>query len=160
MVWEISTAKNEMTNRTDLKATSVQRNDTGVVVALEAFCDRANGIVAFHGLVVDDKGNPSIQLANRSRNGRAVTVLKKINDDEPSTSNITVIDYSNNFLLFGLSNDDEGGRVYKTQLIGSQILSLPDTWRLMMQIKTSRGDITIKFPIFDDAIQQVIRSCA
>ena len=36
---------------------------------------------------------------------------------------------------------------------------LESAWRIMAQINTSKDPITIKIPVYDDNIQQLIKSC-
>lgn len=167
--WTIVRKLNEMTDRTDVAVESVQQNEEGVVAEVRGSC--RNGEVSFSGLVVDTKGKPSISIPGRTPfgndTGSGVSVLYRVNDAEPYNTFVPELEFSNKFQLAvfaspaGKSETVENTNRLLLSMLGVVriFLKAADTWRVMVELKTTAGPIIVKIPIFDGNIQELFQAC-
>jgi len=156
--WELSRTKNEMTDKIDVVAQSSQENDQGAVAKIKVYCVNQNEIVSL-ALIVDQSGNATIQIPG-SLSG-SIIATTRVNEESPQDIGITTNTFSNQFLIMTLLSGEKG-RELRQQTNVYNWGSVPDgtTWRYMVHITTSLGPILIKIPVYQDQIQQVIKSCA
>ena len=144
--WRVVSKKNEMTDRIDVSAISVQQNENGAVAEVTGYCDGA--YVAFSTLIVDTSGNPTVDLPqNLSLDG----IL-----GAPASTRLN--DYAPEFKIL-LRKGNFRNELVIARLAKSPPGQLSKTWRIYMQIETSRGPVLIKIPMYDKAVQEMISSC-
>jgi tetratricopeptide (TPR) repeat protein len=182
--WRLTRKKDEMTDKIDVRVSSLQKNEKGVVAEVEGSCEKSD--IVFSALVVDDNGKPTIQFPDReplamgNLKGFGVQTRYRINDDIPYDARVPELDYSNKFALAILSKPTNGveqtqygdarlnlfmnlmSAMPKTLMVagGSNIYpTFGSTWRIMVELKTSMGPIVVKIPMFDDNVQEMVQAC-
>jgi hypothetical protein len=119
--------------------------------------------------VDSDVGRGLAGQADLPAGSQGVKTRYRINDSEPFENIIPQLEYSNKFrvavlptrpALNEITADASIIQVLAFGLSGSSIIQrLTLTWRLMTEFQTSRGPILVKIPLYDDAVQEVIRTC-
>ncbi len=144
--WKVVSKKNEMTDRVDVSALSIQQNEDGAVAEVTGYCDGA--YVAFSALIVDSQGNPTLDLPQNLSLDEILGARASIrlNDHAPESKILLPKgNFRNELVIARLAKSPRG--------------PLSDTWRIYMQIDTSRGSVLVKIPIFNKAVQEMINSC-
>ena len=155
-LWRLLSKNNPMTDRTDVWVKSVQKNDDGVIADVKGYCEtnKELGDVTFSALIVDDQGQPSIELPQTPMlfGGSGTPASIRLNDNQPQT--VVLLprsNFRNELLVASLARSP--------QLYTSQKIPLSDIWRIFVQFDTSRQPMLIRIPMYDDAIQKMINSC-
>ncbi|MGY3690544.1 hypothetical protein ACVIGA_000624 [Bradyrhizobium sp. USDA 3240] len=166
--WTMTRTPNEMTDKVDVVVRSVQKNNQGLVIEVVGSCK--NGEVGFSGLIVDDEGKATVRLVGRTSFGNGlgsgVPALYRVNDKQPSNVLVPELEFVNKLQLVifaraaGKSETVETSARLVTALLGANIFVSPaETWRIMTELKTDRGSIIVKIPVFDPTIQALFQSC-
>jgi hypothetical protein len=167
--WEISRKMNEMTDRTDVKVSSIQKSEEGFVADVEGYCK--NGDIAFSVLIVGGDGKPTVNLVGRAALGdgtigRGVAALHRVNDNNPANVILPELEFNNKLELADFPNlsrkADGVEALRRTMLVvsGANIfLNRDDTWRVMAELKTTQGAIIVKIPLLDSSIQELFQTC-
>lgn len=173
--WELKQKKNELTDEVDITVTSVQKNDSGAVAQVTGICEKqsksARGLV-FTALLVDDDGNPTLGFPDQ-KNGKAVSALVRLNEDKAQERLLVAVDFNNSFPA-AIMFSQENAKIFAQEALGSQrgqaalfalqargiyLDSIEATWRVLVQIKTSRDPVLVRIPMFDRNIQKLVDSC-
>jgi hypothetical protein len=157
--WELESKKDPMTDRVAVTAISVQKNDFGVRAEVKGYCgtnEVRGGEVIFTALIVDDQGNPTVEIP-QTQNGPGLigtSASIRINENQPLTEILQPLaNFRNELLIASLA---------KVPQLTKDIQQIPlsDIWRIYVQFDTSRQRILIRIPIYDSAIQKMVSSCA
>ncbi|BBC01963.1 MULTISPECIES: hypothetical protein [Bradyrhizobium] len=169
-IWNITRTPNEMTDKVDIIVKSIQKNNQGLVVEVEGTCK--NGEVRFSGLVVGDDGKPNVNLVGRTAIGDGsigfgVPALYRVNDRQPSNVIIPELEFINKLQLVVFANPSRKSETFEDSvrlmgaLLGANVFArTSETWRIMTELKTDRGNVIVKIPIFDANIQALFQSCS
>jgi hypothetical protein len=167
--WNITRRPNEMTDKIDILVRSIQKNDQGLMVEIEGACK--NGEVRFSGLVVDEEGKANVKLVGRiavgdGSIGYGVPALYRVNDKQPSNVIIPELEFINKLQLVvfakpgGKSETVENNVRLMAALFGANVFAnRSETWRIMAELKTDRGNFIVKIPVYDANIQALFQSC-
>ena len=165
--WTYSESKDRMTGKVSGKAGSVQLNSSGAAASVEGVCDKQYD-VRFTVLITDKNGNPSISISNRDREGN-VRVRYKKNDTLTETI-LETEDYRNKFSTFFAVTEQRLDALKKDALfqiatLGGSIaiphLGVQDqTLGVLVEFKTSAGDLIVSIPTTHSAIQKLYSSCS
>jgi hypothetical protein len=168
--WKVARVKDDMMDRFNVTAVSMQTNGKGAFAHVEGSCEKM-GIV-FNALIVDEGGKPSVTVAGQAAlPGGAIGVKTRyrVNDAEPLENIIQQLEYSNKFRVVVLHTRLPANEAMAELMVlqslafglsGSNIVRpLEETWRVMTELTTSRGPILVKIPLYDDAVQEVIQTC-
>ena len=88
-----------------------------------------------------------------------------MNDAPPVNRIIPQLEFSNKFELVRLSEESKAGPLEDQLRLISNVMRIGVTlrpsmvWRVMVEFKTADGDIIIKIPMYDAAVQELIGSC-
>jgi TPR repeat protein len=127
--WTLSQKQNEMTDRVDVIAQSIQKNEQGAVVEVEGKC-LEKGLVVFTALVVDDHGKPTVTLPSYKRernrflwgNGEPqwgmLSGIRRINSNAAGSSIFTDEEFSNKFDILVLIDQPESSKNNNTSETG------------------------------------------
>jgi len=83
--------------------------------------------------------------------GAYIAGLKRINDDQAFSTHFHKDKFRNQLILSTLTVD-------KAKLEYED--SIETTWRILAQIETSRGQMTMKIPLFDENVVKLIAACS
>jgi hypothetical protein len=154
--WDISRTKNEMTDKIDVVAQSTQTNDQGVVARLKVFCATSME-VTIDAMIVDQNGNATVEFPKEFSRG-ALAATRRVNDGQPQDGYILSDTFSNQFVVMRLLLGDKG-QEKRQNTFDNWTVPYGTTWRYMIEITTNLGIMLIKIPVYQDQIQQVIKSC-
>lgn len=167
--WHLIKKKNEMTDAVDQYVLSDQIDEEvrgQVKMQCSSIADllklgsvspgapAAAKLMVLSVLVVDKAGNPTVKIPETRG---AITGLRRVNDNQPTSQVFQTRDFSNDLLLGTMAPASSEGKELGF-LIG-QYLNADTAWRLMFQIETSQGKLLIRIPLFDPAIRELTKSC-
>lgn len=158
--WAIDRKKNEMTDKEEVSVTSDQSNQNGAVAHVFGHCleGSAGAVLVFDALITDEGGKSSVQLpgietklasdySGAMHKSTSLWALQRRNDLPPEKAAIPSSEgFDNEFRIWGLNPVSR--RIVPTK-----------SWRLITQITTDRGDLIIKIPVYDPAVQQAYHAC-
>ena len=170
-VWTLATKKDEMTDQLDVTAVSLQYNDAGADALVTAYCAEPH-VLSFDATIIDEDGKPTLSIPN-IRAGQLITT-SRINDEQPNTSLFPTHTFNNRFLIARFAS--KASKIFDLQenhnsdhpeahlpgdlLIAlSNVFPLESTWRYMIRIPTSKGDVIVKLPLYQDDIKSVADAC-
>ncbi len=165
--WTYSEAKDRMTGKVTGKAASLQLNSGGAAATVEGVCDKEADVL-FTVLITDKNGAPAISIANRDGNGNAKVRYKK-NDDLTGTI-LETRDYRNKFITFVSSTEKRLDALKKDFFLRMAslggVVDIPHlgvqdhTWGILVEFKTSAGDLVVSIPTTHSAIQKLYSTCS
>ena len=173
--WSLDQKIDPMTDKPDYKASSVQKNDEGAVAEIEARCAE-RGIISFTALVVDQDGKPTISFPNYNPSEHVLIGKRRFNGDDPQAAALVSDQFNNRFsILFLLgqpaqAQPDKGrqgnpveqiqllSKALQVGIVGAQ--KADETWRVLVQIETSRGSLILKIPTFERSIRKLVETCS
>jgi len=138
--WTVEKKPNPMTDRTDWIVRTVQKTEDGVVAEIEARCHEP-GIFTFTALLVDENGKPTLTFPGRLSD-EGLMVSKRINSEKPTQGFLATDEFNNRFVLFSMPREDRAS-----------------VWRVLVQMSTSKGEIVLKVPLFEDKVRQALDAC-
>lgn len=174
--WSTSSTQNELTDKVQTTATSVQANDTGAVAEVTGRCIEP-GKLEFTALVIDRKGEPTVTIADVNTGELGGFIAQQRVNDAPVRSIIlTNASFENQISLakvyFPIDRIDavkkapaelqvfeEFQSLLADSIYGSGILAGQTTWRILTDINTDKGRLLVKVPLYDPSVRQLALSC-
>jgi peptidoglycan hydrolase-like protein with peptidoglycan-binding domain len=168
--WTEKKTSNPLTDTVDITAVSNQDNGSGALAQLTASC--IEGGMIFETTITDDSGQATVSLTNADdlmagdHDFGKTSGKLRLNDDTVNDAFFLFDTYSNRFIIMKLTNDpnnldektqDLSGNYVPIQ--GNNISLVSTVWRIVAEVDTDRGSVPIKIPIYDPAIEDVIKSC-
>ena len=162
--WKITRKKNEAPDKVDVTVESVQKNEDGAFASVEGVCKK--GMIVFFATLVDEAGAASLDFSDRVDGYRGIRTTYRVNDESPSQKLIPQYQYSNRFFIVAFSPYkhrvewlDLGTHFGVDELLLLDSPPLDTTWRIIVEISAAPKPIIIQIPIYDDNIQELIRTC-
>src|SRR5262249_24567832 len=119
-------------------------NETGAMAEVQGICQRSGKVVFQAKLLdADDPKNP---LGLMTQSG-GIIGNKRINDEEIVPTIFPTIRWRNQIEVSSLSYEHDDPEAAET------------TWRVLSEVETSAGTLTIEIPTFDANIQKLIVEC-
>src|SRR5262249_37592233 len=132
--------------------------------SVEGVCKK--GTIVFFATLVDEAGAAALGFSDRLDGHRRIRTSYRVNDESPSRKLIPQHQYSNRFFLgpFTAYNQrvewlDLGTHFGVDELLLLDSPPLDTTWRIIIEISAAPKPIIIQIPIYDDNIQELIRTC-
>ena len=162
--WKVTRKKNVTTDKVDVTVESVQKNADGAFASVEGIC--RSGTIVFFATLVDEAGAASLDFSDRVDGYRGIRTSYRVNDESPSQKLIPQYQYSNRFFIVAFSAYkqrvewlDLGTHFGVDELLLLDSPPLDTTWRIIVEISAAPKPIIIQIPIYDDNIQELIRTC-
>ena len=162
--WKVTRKKNVTTDKVDVTVESVQKNADGAFASVEGIC--RSGTIVFFATLVDEAGAASLDFSDRVDGYRGIRTSYRVNDESPSQKLIPQYQYSNRFFIVAFSAYkqrvewlDLGTHFGVDELLLLDSPPLDTTWRIVVEISAAPKPIIIQIPIYDDNIQELIRTC-
>jgi hypothetical protein len=175
--WSLDQKIDPMTDKPEYKVSSVQKNEEGTVAKIEAKCAQ-RGVISFNALVVDQDGKPTISFPNYNAAEQILIGKRRFNGDDPQAAIFMSDQFNNRFtILFLLGQPSQPAqqpdkarqanaademqllsKALQVGLVGAQ--KADETWRVLVQIDSSRGPLILKIPTFDRSIRRLIEACS
>jgi len=160
--WRLFTQKSGLAYKTEVAVRSLQKNEKGAITEVIGACK--NGYMAFSALVFGSDSRATVTFPWKSDSDGTLFVVTtvRINDNQPSTSITMAAPRSDRnqiiiAILFWTKLDP-------VELMRSNpsmnIAPLENTWRILVEFDTSAGQMLTKIPVYDESIQQLIKSCS
>ena len=169
--WKTSQTKNEMTDKLDVTVESFQENGAGVVAQIKGECE--GGMAIFKALIVDEDGKATIRFPGQTTEALIEGLIRR-NDDQATVGLLSSVDFPNEFLVALLATKGQFQEALKKDMTLAQNSALltffsggrfnpfadvTTTWRIMVEIKTTRDPIIVKIPVYDASVRRFVQSC-
>lgn len=168
--WTLHQKKDEMTGKSDTKVFSHQKNSGGATGEVVGECDESG--FSFLVTIVDGNGRQTIGFPEKRRDGGVVGRFRE-NDAEVRAAKFESIKGSNRFMLVWIPNQKGLSEIKQSFGLENEALEKllasagsvaifrgeKTLWRLLTEIETSVGPLTIKIPTFDPAIRKALDEC-
>jgi hypothetical protein len=147
--WSLIETNNPMTDENDYTVKSTQLNGQGAVAEINGSCKNPGEVVFI--AVVNQTHDQEGPIGLPDSDVAYIAGLKRINDSQAFSTHFPKYKFRNELILTTLTMD-------KQKLEYED--PLETTWRVRAQIETSRGQITMNIPLFDENVQKLVTACS